>query len=79
MTFNRKNESILYSDNGPGIPKEKKEDIFRPFFSTKPPGDGKGLGLYISRENAKYNNAVLSLLDENKNNLNTFILSLNNN
>ena len=79
VTFNRKNESILYSDNGPGIPKEKKEDIFRPFFSTKPPGDGKGLGLYISRENAKYNNAVLSLLDENKNNLNTFILSLNNN
>jgi two-component system NtrC family sensor kinase len=33
------------ADNGPGIPEEDRERIFDPFFSTKPPGEGTGLGL----------------------------------
>ncbi len=77
VQVNRKNNSILYSDNGPGIPSDRREDIFRPFFSTKPPGVGKGLGLYISQEIAKYNKATLTLkADSSKDFLNTFILSL---
>jgi len=35
----------LVADNGPGIPEGDRERIFDPFFSTKPPGEGTGLGL----------------------------------
>lgn len=35
-------------DNGPGIPPEVQPKIFVPFFTTKPPGKGTGLGLDIS-------------------------------
>ncbi len=35
-------------DNGPGIPEHAKNKIFNPFFTTKPPGKGTGLGLDIS-------------------------------
>jgi signal transduction histidine kinase len=37
-------------DNGPGIPPEISEEIFKPFFTTKPPGEGTGLGLHIARQ-----------------------------
>lgn len=37
-------------DNGPGIPVGIREDIFKPFFTTKPVGSGTGLGLYICHE-----------------------------
>jgi signal transduction histidine kinase len=36
-------------DNGPGIPAEIQEQIFNPFFTTKPEGEGTGLGLYLCR------------------------------
>lgn len=35
------------TDDGPGIPEEIRRDIFNPFFSTKEPGKGIGLGLSI--------------------------------
>jgi signal transduction histidine kinase len=34
-------------DNGSGIPDEIREKIFEPFYTTKPPGEGTGLGLDI--------------------------------
>ena len=41
---------IRIRDNGGGVPKDLHERIFAPFFTTKPTGDGAGLGLSISRE-----------------------------
>jgi signal transduction histidine kinase len=76
LKIDRQNLCLVFSDNGPGIPREKKEDVFLPFYSTKPPRLGKGLGLYISREQAKYHNASLYLLDNEKSTLNDFILDL---
>ena len=39
---------IRVKDNGNGIPKENLEKIFQPFFTTKPTGEGTGLGLSLS-------------------------------
>ncbi|HQV06929.1 MAG TPA: HAMP domain-containing sensor histidine kinase, partial [Chitinophagaceae bacterium] len=39
---------ILVADNGGGIPDAIKEKIFQPFFTTKPTGQGTGLGLSLS-------------------------------
>jgi signal transduction histidine kinase len=41
---------IRIRDNGAGIPNEIKEKIFNPFFTTKPPGEGTGLGLSMSHD-----------------------------
>lgn len=38
---------LQVKDNGPGIPFELQEQVFAPFFTTKPEGEGTGLGLYI--------------------------------
>ncbi len=37
-------------DNGPGIPENIRPRILEPFFTTKPPGKGTGLGLHISHD-----------------------------
>jgi signal transduction histidine kinase len=37
-------------DNGGGIPEAVVNDIFKPFFTTKPAGEGTGLGLHICRQ-----------------------------
>lgn len=39
---------IRIRDNGTGIPADVVEKIFTPFFTTKPPGEGTGLGLSLS-------------------------------
>ncbi|MEN9684643.1 MAG: hypothetical protein RLZZ28_429, partial [Bacteroidota bacterium] len=43
-------QSIIISvkDNGNGIPPQVQEKIFQPFFTTKPAGEGTGLGLSMS-------------------------------
>lgn len=39
--------NIVFMDNGPGIPIANRSKIFDPFYSTKPTGEGEGLGLFI--------------------------------
>ncbi len=39
---------IAIIDNGPGIPETIKDKIFQPFFTTKPTGQGTGLGLSLA-------------------------------
>jgi GAF domain-containing protein len=41
---------IRIRDNGSGIPPEVKEKMFNPFFTTKPAGEGTGLGLSMSHD-----------------------------
>jgi len=41
---------IRIRDNGTGIPEEVKERMFNPFFTTKPAGEGTGLGLSMSHD-----------------------------
>ena len=71
--------TLSLTDNGPGIPFARKAQVFQPFFTTKPPGEGHGLGLYVSKEIASYNEAELELSNQpshHSDRLNTFVLRL---
>jgi two-component system NtrC family sensor kinase len=51
ITRNKGNTvEIRIRDNGTGIPAEVKEKMFNPFFTTKPAGEGTGLGLSMSHD-----------------------------
>ena len=41
---------VRISDTGSGIPEDTQQKIFDAFFTTKPAGEGSGLGLYISQK-----------------------------
>jgi signal transduction histidine kinase len=50
---------IEVADNGTGMPEQVKEKIFQPFFTTKPTGEGTGLGLSLSYDIVKAHGGVL--------------------
>lgn len=55
---------IKVSDNGNGIPKSIADKIFQPFFTTKPSGQGTGLGLSMSYDIIKSHNGKLSMTSD---------------
>jgi two-component system NtrC family sensor kinase len=47
-------------DTGPGLAENVRKDIFKPFFTTKKPGAGTGLGLYICHEIVAKHDGVIT-------------------
>ena len=81
VTVDVEEKTLTFVDNGPGIALSSAEEVFRPLVTTKPPGEGSGLGLYIAREVAKYHGATLKLTSEptiHTGRLNSFTLALAN-
>jgi len=52
---------IRVADNGNGIPQKVLDKIFQPFFTTKPTGQGTGLGLSLSYDIVKAHNGELKV------------------
>ncbi len=68
---------IIIQDNGPGIPDEIKDKIFQPFFTTKPTGQGTGLGLSLSYDIIKAHGGEL-VVESAKGKGSEFIIQLPN-
>jgi two-component system osmolarity sensor histidine kinase EnvZ len=58
---------VTIDDDGPGIPKDSREDVFRPFFRLDPSRNiatgGVGLGLSIARDIAHGHGGEIALED----------------
>jgi len=67
---------IRIRDNGPGVPMEIREKIFQPFFTTKPAGEGTGLGLSLSHDIIVEGHGGMLTLDESTTAGSTFVISL---
>ena len=63
VTTKKKGENIEIKvvDNGNGIPKKALDKIFQPFFTTKPSGQGTGLGLSLSYDIVKAHGGELKV------------------
>lgn len=76
IELDKSKRQIRVTDNGPGVPEERAESIFEQFMTTKPPREGRGLGLYIARRLADENNATLELAAAGADGMSrTFVLS----
>ena len=53
---------IIVTDNGNGMPKKVLDKIFQPFFTTKPTGQGTGLGLSLSYDIVKAHGGELKVV-----------------
>lgn len=52
---------ITVADTGPGIPEKVLRRLFQPFFTTKPEGEGNGLGLYLVKGLVERNHGRISV------------------
>ena len=59
-----KNVEIEFEDNGKGMPQDVTEKIFNPFFTTKPVGQGTGLGMSISYKVIRNHNGEIKVESE---------------
>lgn len=67
---------IRISDNGPGIAIALQDKIFQPFFTTKPSGEGTGLGLSLSYDIITKGHQGNLLVDSQEGQGTTFIIQL---
>ena len=56
-----KRKEVAVKDRGNGVPQSIKEKIFQPFFTTKPTGQGTGLGLSLSYDIVKAHGGELKV------------------
>ena len=66
---------ITVSDNGNGIPQNIVDKIFQPFFTTKPTGQGTGLGLSLSYDIVKAHGGELKV-ETNEEKGSSFIITI---
>jgi len=67
---------IIVKDNGHGIPEDIKKKIFQPFFTTKPTGEGTGLGLSLSYDIITKGHSGTLDLETKEGNGTTFIIRI---
>jgi len=64
VTWHEKDKDIIHiecRDTGKGMSPDEMRDAFKPFFTTKKPGEGTGLGLYISHEIIKKHDGNIAI------------------
>jgi signal transduction histidine kinase len=66
---------ISIADNGSGIPESIKDKIFQPFFTTKPTGQGTGLGLSLAYDIIKAHGGEIKV-ESMQNEGTSFIITL---
>ena len=66
---------ISVKDNGNGIPQSIVDKIFQPFFTTKPTGQGTGLGLSLSYDIVKAHGGTMKV-ETNENEGAEFLVEL---
>uniref|UniRef100_C6DZA5 histidine kinase n=1 Tax=Geobacter sp. (strain M21) TaxID=443144 RepID=C6DZA5_GEOSM len=54
---------VSVADDGPGVPEELRDQIFHPFFTTRPVGSGTGMGLAVAWEAALQLNGGITVTD----------------
>ncbi len=64
---------IRVKDNSDGISDEELDQIYKPFYSTRPTGEGAGLGLYFSEQIIKENNGEIKIESEAGNGTDVYI------
>jgi len=74
----QQNGSVLITvkDNGAGIPENIREKIMQPFFTTKPTGEGTGLGLSLSYDMVVKGHGGSIIVETNEGEGSEFIVSL---
>ena len=71
-----KGVEIKVTDNGNGIPENIKQKVFQPFFTTKPTGEGTGLGLSLSYDIVVKGHSGSLEIETKEGEFTTFIIKL---